>query len=143
MIRIVLAAASVLLAGCTAATTGTATHTAAATAAPVRSTAGPVGAQLTCGRAFPDQVVRGWMASTVGELRAYHHGGPTAKFPIRSAFSGVPTNHPGAWCMVGQGVDTTGLWAAVDGIGTQLAITLTGPGEGNFRGELRAVPQPP
>lgn len=139
MMRMVWAAAAVVLAGCATSVTGAATHT----ATPSPSAAEPVGARSTCGGAFPHQVILGWRASTVAQLRAYQHGGPAAQAPVRSAFHGVPGDHAGAWCLIGQGVNTATLWAAVDGVGTQRAITISGPGAGDFRGELTAVPQPP
>lgn len=53
-----------------------------------------------CVRALPEEELIAWVAATAGELRAYHYGGPAAKFPLKTAFAGASDDLPGAWCGV-------------------------------------------
>jgi hypothetical protein len=92
---------------------------------------------------FPKSTLLGWTGATVGELRGYQYGGPVAHFPLRSAFAGVPSGERGAWCLLQQGSDTSSLWGAVRGSPPSRAITVTGPGEGRFLGDMHRAPVVP
>ncbi len=140
MIRTLTAASVlILLAGCASSAT-TAAHTATD-----RSSAGaaPVSAEQICGAAFAGGTLLGWTKTYVGDLRAYQYGGPVARVPLRSSFAGQPPTTRGAWCLVRRGPASASLWGVVPGLRPVRAMTVTGPGEDRFRGELRRAPVVP
>ena len=140
MIRLVLAVlVTSMVAGCTN------QRVVAPESAGRSSSARPpvVSAETLCRDTFANGTVLGWTAADVGELRAYHYSGPAAHFPLRSAFAGIPATQQGAWCWVRQGPGSGSLWGAVPGASPQRAITVTGPGEDRFRGEMNRAPVMP
>jgi len=140
MIRLVLTFAAVtMVAGCAAERVGPTTSAATGSS----GHAALASAQVVCHDMFPKKRVLGWMPATVGALRAYHFGGPVGRYPLRSAFAGVAATRPGAWCVVGEGAQSDSMWGVVPGDRPARAITVTGPGEGTFRGELPGPLQPP
>jgi hypothetical protein len=140
MIKTVLAALAIAgLAGC-------ATQGARAPGSPVEgvgSHSSFTSAARICRVEFSHHVVLGWTAADVADLRAYRYGGPVPHVPLRSAFSGMPTNTHGAWCLVLEGHRSAGLWGAVPGKHPQRAIIITGPGENRRVGEMHRPPQVP
>jgi hypothetical protein len=140
MIRLVLAVlVTTMVSSCT--TERVAAPDSAARSSSSRS---PVtSAETLCRDTFESSTVLGWTAADVGELRAYQYGGPAAHFPLRSAFAGIPATQKGAWCWVRQGPGSGSLWGAVPGATPQRAITVTGPGEDRFRGEMHEAPVVP
>lgn len=139
-IRVVCAALAIAtLAGCVAQRErpGRTTGDSATSQSPLKS------ASTICRDTFTHHVVLGWDDAKVAELRAYQYGGPIAQRPLESAFPHVPANTPGAWCVVLQGPDSSSLWGAVPGSPPRRAITITGPGEDRYRGQMHGPPQVP
>jgi hypothetical protein len=92
---------------------------------------------------FGTSVVLGWDRADVAELRTYQYGGPVAHLPLQSAFPDVPAAARAAWCLVRQGAGSASLWGAVPGWQPQRAITITGPGEDRYRGDMHGPPRVP
>jgi hypothetical protein len=140
MVRLVLAAvATAMVAGCAADRANA--HDSPASSSGSRSSF--TSAQMICRRAFSSSTVLGWVTANVGELRAYQYGGPVPHLPLQSAFAGIPAGQQAAWCWVRDRPGTASLCGAVPGTPPQRAITVTGPGEDKFRGEMHPVPVVP
>lgn len=100
-------------------------------------------AETLCRAALPDQPVVAWADSTVGELRAYHYGGPVARNPLKTEFPGLPASQRAAWCWVPRGTLTMSIWGVTSG-SAALAISVTGPrGENLSRGHMQGPPRIP
>ena len=100
-------------------------------------------ARELCVRTFPRRTVLGWDTATVAQLRAYQFGGPIAHHPMGDAFRGTPVDHVGVWCLLKDATNASSLWGAVAGNEPRRAITVTGPGEGHFRGQMAGPPLVP
>ena len=137
MVRLVLAiSALMIVAGCTA-------HSVSRTMPATADISAHSPAEKLCTDMFAGRSVLGWTSTDVAGLRAYQFGGPIPHVPLRSAFPGIPATQVGAWCVVREGPQSNSLWGAVAGARPVRAITVTGPGEGTFRGEMLRPPQPP
>jgi hypothetical protein len=140
MIRLVVAIwAAATVAGCAAERAGPSTSAASG----LTARASLASADETCLDTFPASRVLGWMSVNVGELRAYHFGGPVAHYPLRSAFPGVAATQPAAWCVVREAAQSRSMWGVVPGHRPERAVTLTGPGEGIPLGRMQRPLQPP
>ena len=96
-----------------------------------------------CGEVFPAAVLLGWSPSTVGQLRAYQYGGPIARHPLTRAFPGRTAHQPAVWCLLRVGPHSSTLWGAIASGQHGLAISLSGPGAGTYRGLMTQPPQVP
>jgi hypothetical protein len=103
----------------TSAPTETGTGTASVTTHP----ASAVSAAAICTAALTQPIAASSL-TTVGEIRGWERGGPTAIRPASNAFTGQDPGAVAAWCTVGSGGTYTFYGAGTDGT----AIELEGVG---------------
>ena len=110
---------------------------------PPMPTATHSSAEKLCTDTFAGRSVLGWMTTDVADLRAYQFSGPVPHRPLHGAFAGIPATQAAAWCVLEEDPQSSSLWGVVAGAHPVRAITMTGPDEGTFRGEMLHPPQPP
>src|SRR5262245_47590479 len=118
MKRLALAAIAILvgLGGCAGDANARTQPTGPAQTEPVQKGPPPtqgttmIDALALCLRALPDRHVVSAAWTTVGDLRAWGHGGPVQQHPLSRAFPNAAPEERAAWCWTREAVDNVTAW---------------------------------
>jgi hypothetical protein len=80
-----------------------------------------------CLRALPDRHVVSAEWTTVGDLRAWGHGGPVQQRPLSKAFPGAAPEEPAVWCWTQEAADSVTAWGVHGSDPAERAIGIVGP----------------